>query len=905
VTSSFSEDPVSSTDTATALTLDVADNVPSGNYPISLSASATGATSQAPAVITLSIAPAVVVSPPSTAVQVGACGNRSVSLAADVGPGLTGPLTFTVDASTLAAGLSASFNPAQANVVSGGATTELDLSSTGGGGTSAIRVTAALPDGASATFNVPVQQTGPQITSISLFGGSVAYTPRAQHPGSTVEIYGNNFCNSATVAFGNDHATVVAAVKQNNLYDYIRVTTPRDATSGPVTVTAGSPAVSGTSPQSLTVDSFRNEEAFNFHNFETGFSIDDLTNAFGSQQTYINVNVCGFLTLGLANCSVSTGIPDPVAAAWLGIADAALQGGTCFGISLTDQRLLAGELDVKSFPRSADNVYGLNGPATSGSNSWAGGSEPLLEVLKAQHLQQFSTEFLSTWLSHASAQSVETGSQVVSAVASEIEKVFAAGRYPLIELNDGNGGGGHVVVAYDITPDTDGGYDIYVYDSNNPYTSNEDTDGAAHAAAVAASVIDLESNGTWQLASTTEPASSGGGPFQGGPSAIVVTDPAALPLHPTLATLGGIAPGLLFSSAGAPGSAGGGVRGAGRVTQLTGPGGKTLYNANGTLDTNRATRLDAAPFAPLVAAGESASARPQLFVVGQDVHQLSVSTAGTRRGSSTETFVDGGFAGSVSSSALTGAHQQVTFAAASGTVGFTGTTPAPLSLAVNQASATGSRTVQVSSVGALGGTVNLTLDPGNGAVTVSHRGGAAAITITLSGQLRGGLPTSFTSGPVSVGPDQAVTLSKVSWGGLATDRLSVRVGDRTLVLRNQLKLARLATITTLHAMPAAHHTVRLVVDGRFGRLLAPGSTAFVVWLVHRGKRVIAQHSAALLLKDKGFSSSWTVHLGKATGLSFSAEVVAVAVRGTAEASSVATSSLELSTTSAAAARRHG
>ena len=270
-------------------------------------------------------------------------------------------------------------------------------------------------------------------------------------------------------------------------------------------------------------------------------------------------------------------------------------GGTCFGISLTDQRLLSGQIDIDSFNRTTGSVYGLDGPAV-GSDGWACGNEPLLQVLKAQHLMQLSTEFLSTWLPCATAQSIESGAQVAGNIAYEIEQIFAEGRYPMIELNDTNGGGGHVVVAYDITPNGSGGYDIYVYDSNNPYTSNEDTDGTAHAIAVAASVIHLESNGTWQLASTTEPPSSGGGPFQGGPSAIVVTDPASIPLHPTLATLGGIAPGLLFSSVGSPGSPTGNLAGAGRVTQVAGPQGRVLYNAHGKLDTNPATRLDAATF---------------------------------------------------------------------------------------------------------------------------------------------------------------------------------------------------------------------------------------------------------------------------------------------------------------------
>jgi hypothetical protein len=892
VTSSLSENPVAAADTTTTLSLRVPATVPVGNYQVSLSASAAGATSQAPTVITLSVAPALLITPPSTTYQIGPCSGVGVPLVADVGPELPGPLSFTLDTTSLPAGLSASFNPAQAAVTGGSAATHLELSSTGGTGTTSLQVTASLRSGASQTFDVSVQQVGPEVASVGPLGGTVAYTPRAQKPGTAVEIYGHDFCGTATVAFGNGQATVEAAVKHNAIYgDYIRVAAPRDATSGPVTVTTGSPPVSGTSSQSLTVDSYRNTEAFNFHNFYPQLGLQDLTDAFGSQQTYINVNPCGFFTFGAANCSVSTGIPDPVALAWLGIANAAADGGTCFGISLTDQRLLSAQIDLKSFPRVADSVYGLDGPAV-GSDGWARGSEPLLEVLKAQHLMQFSTEFLSKWVLQAAAQSVEPGSQAKDAVAYEIDQIFKAGRYPLIELNDTNGGGGHVVVAYDITPDSDGGYDIYVYDSNNPYTSNEGTDGKAHAAALEASVIDLESDGTWQLPSTTEPPSSGGGPFQGGPSAIVVTDPASIPLRPTLATLGGIAPGLLFSSAGPPGDATGGMAGAGRVTQVSGPGGRALYDADGALSTNRATRLEAAPFAPLVGKKRGISNRPQLVVVAPQVRQLTVSTTGVRGGASTETFVDGGFLGAVGASTAAGAHQQAVFSATSGTAGFRGATSAPLSLQVDQVTATGSRIVQVTSVGATGGAAMLTLNRASGAVTLTHRGGAVTFALTLSGDPRGGLPASFTSGPVNVGPGQAMTLSGINWGHLASAQLSVRVGKRDLRLDNRLKTAQLAAIGQLQVLPGTHHRLRLVVNGKLSGL-APGSTAFAVWLVHKAKRVIAQHSTSLQPKNKGFTASWAVRLVKAPGLTFSAEVVAVSMKGAVAHSSVATRSINI------------
>jgi hypothetical protein len=268
---------VAATHSTTVLTLDGASGTPSGNYQFSLSASTAGATSQAPTVITLSISPDLVAPASFATAKVGSCGTASVPIAIDVGVGLAGPVSLTLDNTALPPGLSASFSPAQATVTSGVADTHLDLSSSGGGASTSLGITASLPNGSSTTFVVPVEQVGPQVTSVVALGATVAYTPRAQKPGTTVEVSGSNYCSTATVAFGNDQATVSGTVYHNNLYDYLRVTTPRDATTGPVTVTAGSPPVSGSLSQALSVDSYRNVEAFNFLNFFPLLSFQDLT----------------------------------------------------------------------------------------------------------------------------------------------------------------------------------------------------------------------------------------------------------------------------------------------------------------------------------------------------------------------------------------------------------------------------------------------------------------------------------------------------------------------------------------------------------------------------------------------------------------------------------------------------
>ncbi len=899
VTSSLSENPVPLPDTVTTLTLTATSTAAVGNYTVSFGASATGATSEAADIVTLSIVAPVQLATP-TSLAVGGCSSHQTTVTAEVAPGLSGPVTFAVGITSASSGISASVNPVQAAVTNGTAQTALTVSSTGGSDPGTLQLVASLAGGGSQSVDVPVQRLVPQVSAIdamdiSSLGTSVAGlhadTPRLEKPGTTVEIYGQYFCSSATIAFGNPEATVTASVGHTlgvqGPEDYLRVTTPRDATSGPVTVTAGSPPASGSSSASLTVDSYRNAEAFNFSNFFPQLNFADLTDAFGTQQTYINVNVCGFLTFGLVNCSAAI-VPDPVALAWLGIAEAALQGGTCFGFSLTDQRLVSQQMGLSSFP-GTPAIYDLDGPPVDSSHK-ASGNSPLLLALKAQHLMQFSTEFLSKWLARATAQSVSPPDQVVAEIAQEINDIFAAGRYPMIELNDGNGGGGHVVVAYDMEPNGAGGYNIYVYDSNSPYQANEDTDGNLHAHNLVESVIYLQANGTWALHSTPEP-NTNGQPFQGGPSAIVVTDPASIPIHPTLATLGGAAPGLLFSSAGTAGSTGASAAAAAHVTQLTGPGGKALFAKNGSLDTDPATRLDAAPFAPFVGPGASASRSPQLIVVGPGVHQLTVTARGTSRGGTTETMVDGGFVGTVGASIAKGSSAQVSFSAAAGTVGFSGTTSTPLSLGVNRVSAAGSESVVVTTADTKGGSDLLTIGAGTGAVTLTRRGPATTFTMTLSGETGNGLPASFTTGPVPVGAGQTASITGIHWNSLAAASLTARVGGKSLKLRNRAQAVRLVDIARVKELAGAHQHVSLVVAGSLAKLPA-GSDVAIVWVVRKPSSPATKWP--LKAQHGSFSSSWSLRLAKATGITFTAVVVAVGAKGATELSGTATRSLTFS-----------
>ena len=129
-----------------------------------------------------------------------------------------------------------------------------------------------------------------------------------------------------------------------------------------MTVEAGSPSVDelGQRGESLVVDSYRNVDGWSFHNFDPNLIFDDLVQAYGTDQTYIHVDPCGFFTLGFAHCSADL-VPDPTAYIFLGIAQASMEDGTCFGFSLSTQRMLEG---IDSLPGNPAVIFDVPEPDT-------------------------------------------------------------------------------------------------------------------------------------------------------------------------------------------------------------------------------------------------------------------------------------------------------------------------------------------------------------------------------------------------------------------------------------------------------------------------------------------------------------------------------------------------------------
>jgi len=287
---------------------------------------------------------------------------------------------------------------------------------------------------------------------------------------STFTVVAAGFCTGSMVKVGNDEAKAPlgAGVPGGGVFsstgpDFSRftVTTPTYATSGAVFVIPagnGIPVAAGPA----TVRTYRNTDAFNFHNFSINdLTYDDMVRAFGHDQMYDTINLCW-----PADCSFD--FRDPVAMMWTAIVRALTVGvsgsGHCYGISVTDLRLRSFALPVKSLPRNADTIYGLTQ------------SPELTQLLLAAHLQQFSVE-MGGEVVKQSAQNFAVGSVALKSRLTAALKEGPA----VIAIRKGYDQG-HVVVAYGIEDLGGGHWLIDVYDSNREYMPEEDTDttGATH-----------------------------------------------------------------------------------------------------------------------------------------------------------------------------------------------------------------------------------------------------------------------------------------------------------------------------------------------------------------------------------------------------------------------------------------
>ncbi len=690
-----------------------------------------------------------------------------------------------------------------------------------GSGTATYTITLTGGAAPPATATLVVDRVPPQVTKVL---PASARTPQRLQPGTLVTIEGSGFCPDSTVTFGNkekDATSTPSDTSADGTSMDVRV--PRLATDGPVTVSGAS------SPGSLAVDSYRNINAYQFPNYTPNIDFDQMTQAFGADQTYWTFSVDLCWPLG---CTITESVQNPFAWLLLDIAQNTFgnphhgSGGACFGFSLSTQRIIEGQEPLSAFSSTSNTIFGLSK------------SGPLVDYINAVQVSQLSSQFLHHYLGAALGQSLDSGADASQTVYNEIHSILSQGRFPLISLD--SGGSGHEVVAYDVErapPD----WSIYVYDSNDPfnYKGNENTpDGSAHKTQVEASRVHVDSQGNWQL-----PSSGPSSGMTGGASGLVVTDPATLPEDPTMLTsLNGLVD-VLLSSAGS-GAAGSAGPPPSTVTQVSDESGRTLFGARGNLNTNPATRLDGTPFAPLVGGTARAGAdpaTPQMILLGKGASALTATVTGTGTGTDTHTFTGQGFTAQVGTRAAPGVADKLTLDPAGGAGFTTDAASKPLTLTLLEAPGNDHRTAEITTTSFKGAGDSLSFTGAGSGLSFVHHGRATTFSITLSGQSPASTPGVFQSGPLPIGAGQTAQISSIKGDSLTGSALKVSIGGHTLTVRNRYHPAQLTRIISLKATKTGKRAVSLTIRAALHQLPAGAQVTFG-WAVQRRGYVVATHA---------------------------------------------------------------
>ncbi len=422
--------------------------------------------------------------------------------------------------------------------------------------------------------------TDPHITSI--VGQSLALahgsTPQFDQEGTLIHIIGTNFVPGSVFFFGNDQSATqpinLVADPSGGLQSFA-INVSQYATTGPLVVLSpnGRETVL---LNNFTVDSYRNVDGYSFVNNGVGYSdysFSDLTALYGSDQTDISVDVCGILTLGIENCTVDSGIPDPLAYLELAIINEALPPdlGQCLGFSLSSARLSLGIGDVTlaNFPSQQGDD---DSPSVWDLSSPSGPSPDLRNFIHQAHLEQTTSEFLSNYVGVIASDEIHGMGSLIGLVKSEL----AQGRPVLIPFME-NGFGGHCVLAYNVEDLPGGGEKLDIYDPNTPYLTKEAPaptggsvleNGLLHKSRVDGSAIVFDSNGNWSYNAPDGTSASGG-------LGSIAAAPLSVFDNHTLLTseLEGLVSKLM-------------IFGSAAETQVTDSAGHTLLNADGSINTN-------------------------------------------------------------------------------------------------------------------------------------------------------------------------------------------------------------------------------------------------------------------------------------------------------------------------------
>ncbi len=830
----------------TDLTFAIAANAPVANARFTITATSSGVSAPPPVQGTFSVSAPFAIglanspnptTPPASSMTVTAAPcSSTTNVFVDGNAGVPGTLTISSQGDT--AGLTVSLN---GSAVGPGYSQTLTVTSDApGSGSATYTITLSGEGVAPVAATLIVNRVAPEVASVS---PTYVLTPQSLHPGTSVSIEGSGFCPDSQVSFGNTEPGASATpsyVSPDG--SEITVAVPTLATDGPVTIsTAGETA---SSYQKLEVDSYRNVNGYQFRNYVPNISFNQMTEAFGAGQTLWNIS---FNPCWPVDCTITLAtIENPFAVLLQDIAQNTIGnhngGGACFGFSLSTQRFLMGQESLFEFPNNNNNtIFGLDSPSGPSPG-------PMTDYINALAVQQFSSEFLQHYLVEVASHAGLIGPLASQSVYNEIHDILAEGRFPMVSLNDG--GWGHVMIAYNVEGAPPGNWYIDVYDSNRPFGFTADgaadgdenaTDGALHQTQFDASRIMVGASGGWQF--SDKPGSSKTGDM----TKLVVTDPAILPEDPTMLTNPFALVDVLFGSAGAadtPGTSGAAAPPS-TVTQVSDASDHTLFDANGNLNTNPATRLVGTPFAPLIGATAPAaganSTTPPMILLASHAPTLHATVTDTGSGSDTHTFIGQDFAAQIATRAVAGAVDNLTIDPNGGAGFATNAATKPESLTLIGATGQDLHTAQITSTGSKGASDMLSFTGSRSGLSFVHHGRATTFSLTLSAQGSGGLPAAFESGPLPIGANTTARIGSIQWASLNGSALQVTIGGHTLTVQNRVSPTQLASITSLTAKQLPRRTVSLTIRAALHDASAGTQLGFG-WVVQRSGHVVATHA---------------------------------------------------------------
>ena len=637
----------------------------------------------------------------------------------------------------------------------------------------------------------------PGITNIQPTMGTPAYVSSGRFPRTPIQISGVQICDPATkVDLGSDTTSnAVDACSANGAQATAHV--DRLSTDGAISLARGTtlPASAMTSSQLFSVRTMRNQNGFSFANAggipQEGFG--DYVDLFGVDQLMVQVDVCA--PFG-SHCPVPTGVPDPVAFAFVGVTMAILNGkGECFGFAMGSQRLMWGDVPIATFDPAASTVWTMSSTATG-----------LQHFLKIQHIAQLSGEWLRAYVLNSaingsdSAAFQNTRNRITAALSASPPD------FPIIAIRRGNEG--HVMVAYDVESGTstnggvgNGDYFIYVYDPNQPFSTSENTNFASHQLLEQTQGrIHVMASNSWSFPGLTfgSPAS----PWTGGMDSLVPLSRNTVPLnHPTMPALTDLVGSLVFAS------------GAADTVQITDGNGNRLLNADGTVDHTAGRSIPNAAIVP--ALGDGAAAGTPLFAFvdpGVYRHELRVRGAGPYQdGSITKDFST--LVGSESQTDQS-ANDQLTFDGPGRALRFSsGAAHKPVAVQLaTHADGGAARVVLLQTTSFKDAADTVSFAPGSGSVRFDHAvgGGSAPLRFTLGVVQRGGAVAAFTSPELRVAPGDALTITPADWSRL--DSTTVELVIRHAGGATETRTLKQASPVALSAGPSADGRLTLTIN---------------------------------------------------------------------------------------------